>query len=62
MFRLAAALVTPPADVVNPADFVAALASIPAANTLRERSDAIHKAGRGTLFTYADGKSSPLKR
>jgi hypothetical protein len=30
-------------------------------DTLRERADAIHKAQRGTLFTYADGKSQALK-
>jgi len=28
---------------------------------LRERADAILKAGRGTLFTYADAKSTPVK-
>jgi anaerobic selenocysteine-containing dehydrogenase len=61
MFRLSAALMPPPGDAINPADFVAALASLPAANTLRERSDAIHKSQRGTLFTYADEKSTPLK-
>ncbi|MDR3698029.1 MAG: hypothetical protein P4L56_00255 [Candidatus Sulfopaludibacter sp.] len=61
MFRLSAALVPPPADVVNPAEFVAALAQISATNTLRERADAIHKSGRGTLFTYADAKSTALK-
>jgi len=60
-FRLSAALVAAPAGVVNPAEFVAGLAGISAANALRERSDSIHKAGRGTLFTYADAKSTPLK-
>ena len=61
MFRLSAALLPPPADVVNPAEFVAGLARISATNALRERADAIHKAGRGTLFTYADGKSTAVK-
>jgi hypothetical protein len=61
MFRLSAALVAAPAGMVNPAEFVAGLAGISAGNALRERSDAIHKAGRGTLFTYADAKSAPLK-
>jgi hypothetical protein len=61
MFRLSAALVTPPAGVVNPAEFIAGLAGISAANALRERSDAIHQTGRGTLFTYADAKTTPVK-
>ncbi|MGP8246441.1 MAG: hypothetical protein ACLQVN_18220 [Bryobacteraceae bacterium] len=61
MFRLSASLVAPPAGVVNPPEFVAGLAGIPAANALRQRSDAIHQTGRGTLFTYADWKSTPLK-
>ncbi|HWC96533.1 MAG TPA: hypothetical protein VG456_07285 [Candidatus Sulfopaludibacter sp.] len=61
MFRLSASLVAPPAGVVNPAEFVGALAGIPAASALRERADAIHKAGRGSLFTYADAKSTSLK-
>jgi anaerobic selenocysteine-containing dehydrogenase len=30
-------------------------------HTLRERAGAIHKTGRGTLRTYADGKSVPIK-
>ncbi len=61
MFRLSASLLHPPAGVVNPADFVAELASIQSENALRERSDAIHKSCRGTLFTYADCKSVPTK-
>lgn len=60
MFRLSAALVPPPAGVVNPADFIAGLAGIDAGNALRERADAIHRAARGTLFTYADAKSTPI--
>ncbi len=61
MFRLSAALLPPPADVVNPAEFIAGLAQISATNALRERADAIHKAGRGTVFTYADAKSTAVK-
>lgn len=61
MFRLSAALVAPPAGVVNPAEFVAGLAGISAADALRQRSDAIHKTGRGSLFTYADGRSAQVK-
>jgi hypothetical protein len=30
-------------------------------DTLRERADAIHKTGRGTLLTYADAKSVAVK-
>jgi hypothetical protein len=61
MFRLSTSLVPAPAGVVDPAGFIAGLAGIDAANALRERADAIHKAARGTLFTYADAKSTPLK-
>ena len=42
-FRISVPLVTPPAGMVNPADFVGALAGLSAANALRERADAIHK-------------------
>jgi hypothetical protein len=61
MFRLSTSLVAAPAGLVNPAQFIAGFAGIDAANSLRERADAIHKAGRGKLFTYADAKSTPLK-
>lgn len=61
MFRLSAALVAAPAGVVNAAQFVAQLAGLDAANALSERAAAIHKAARGTLFTSADSKSTPLK-
>jgi len=61
MFRLSNALVPAPAGVVNPAEFVAGLAGISASDALRERSDAIAKTGRGTLFTYADAKSARAK-
>ncbi len=60
-FRLAAALVPPPAGVVNPAEFVASLASLSAAGALRDRANAIHKSQRGTVTTPADGKSGVLK-
>jgi anaerobic selenocysteine-containing dehydrogenase len=60
-FRISVPLVTPPAGMVNPADFVGALAGIPASNSLRERADAIHKAGQGAVLTYADSKETPVK-
>src|ERR1017187_9837343 len=60
-FRISVPLVPPPAGVVNPADFVAALAGLPASNSLRERADAVHHTAQGALLTYADGKQTPLK-
>jgi hypothetical protein len=60
-FRLAVPLVTPPAGMVKPAEFVAAAAGLITGDPLRERAGAIHKAGRGSLFTYADGQSVALK-
>ena len=60
-FRIAAPLVAPPAGMVNPSEFIGGLAGLPAAEVLRERADAIHKAGRGTLFTYAGAKSTLVK-
>ncbi|MGD0499248.1 MAG: hypothetical protein ABSC23_12520 [Bryobacteraceae bacterium] len=61
MFRIAVPLAAPPAGMIDPAEFIAKAAGIEAGNPLRERADAIHKAGRGTLVTYADGKSTPVK-
>ena len=60
-FRISVPLVPPPAGVVNPADFVGALAGLPASNSLRERADAVHHTAQGALLTYADGKQTPLK-
>jgi len=60
-FRLSAPLVPAPAYAVKPEEFVAAAAGLSIGDTLHERVDAIHKAGRGTLFTYADAKSVALK-
>ncbi len=60
-FRISVPLVTPPAGLANPADFVGALAGVSASNSLRERADAIHKAGQGTVTTYADAKETPVK-
>src|SRR6185369_15469284 len=45
VFRISFPLVTPPAGLANPADFVGALAGVPASNALRERADAIQKTG-----------------
>lgn len=60
-FRISVPLVTPPAGLANPADFVGALAGATASNALRERADAIHKAGLGTVLTYADAKETPVQ-
>jgi len=60
-FRISVPLVSPPAGVVKPEAFVAAAAGLAIGDTLRERTDAIHKTGRGALFTYADAKSQGLK-
>ena len=60
-FRLSVPLVKPPSGLVNPADFVGALAGVPATNSLRERADAIHKSAKGAVVTYADGKETPVK-
>jgi anaerobic selenocysteine-containing dehydrogenase len=60
-FRISVPLVPPPAGVVNPADFVAALAGLSAATALRERADAVHHTAQGTILTYADAKQTPLK-
>lgn len=60
-FRIAAPLVAAPAGVVNPSEFMAGLAGLPPADRLRERALAIHQAGQGTLVTYADAKSVPVK-
>jgi anaerobic selenocysteine-containing dehydrogenase len=43
-FRISVPLVPPPAGLVNPADFIAALAGLSAGTALRERADAIHAA------------------
>src|ERR1022692_2695547 len=60
-FRIAVPLVPAPAGVVNPADFVSALAGLSAANALRERADAVHHTAQGAILTYADAKQTPLK-
>jgi anaerobic selenocysteine-containing dehydrogenase len=60
-FRIATPLVAPPAGMVNPSEFIGGLAGLPAADALRQRADAIHQAGRGTLFTYAGAKSALVK-
>ena len=60
-FRISVPLVKPPAGMVNPADFVAALTGVSAATALRERADAIHHSTTGAILTYADGKETPVK-
>lgn len=59
--RTSVPLVAPPAGLANPADFVGALAGLPASSSLRERADAIHKVGPGSVLTYADAKETPVK-
>jgi anaerobic selenocysteine-containing dehydrogenase len=60
-FRMAVPLVPAPEGVVKPEEWIAKAAGLEVAGTLRERADVIHKAGRGTLFTSADGKSAATK-
>jgi anaerobic selenocysteine-containing dehydrogenase len=61
VFRISVPLVTPPAGLANPAEFVGALAGIDASNALRERAGAIHQSAKGILLTYADRKETPVK-
>jgi Molydopterin dinucleotide binding domain len=56
-FRIATPLVKAPAGVADP---VALLGSV-AGDPLRERADSIHKSGKGSLTTYADGKTTAVK-
>jgi hypothetical protein len=58
MFRLVAPLIPALEGTVNPVQFVAKLAGFDASNALRERADAIHAAGHGTLV----GESTPLRQ
>jgi hypothetical protein len=60
-FRMAVPLVQAPEGVVKPEEWIAKAAGLEVADTLWERADAIHKTRRGTLFTYADGKSAATK-
>lgn len=61
VFRLTTPLVAPPAGVVNPAEFVARMAGVEASHALGERADAIARNGRGSVFTYGDGNTVPLR-
>jgi anaerobic selenocysteine-containing dehydrogenase len=61
IFRISAPLVAPPEGMTDPAEFIGSLAGVTGPNALRERADAIQKAGRGDLFTYADSKTAPVK-
>ncbi len=60
-FRIAAPLSAPPAGVVSADAFIGAALGFDAGDALRERADAIHKSGRGTLFSYADGKTTAVR-
>ena len=61
VFRIAAPLIAPAVPVVNPGELLARIAGLPASDPLRERADAIHKAGHGSLLGYADRKSTLVK-
>jgi len=60
-FRLTVPLIPPPPGMTDPAQFVGALAGLDIKDALRERAGAIHASGRGSLRTYADGKSQAVK-
>jgi len=60
-FRMSVPLVQAPEGVVKPEEWIARAAGLQVGDTLRERADAVHRAGRGTLFTYAGGKSVAAK-
>jgi hypothetical protein len=59
-FRLTVPLVAAPDGMTDPAEFVSALAGLDAKDALHERAAAIQVAGRGSLRTYADGKSTAV--
>ena len=61
VFRLATSLIAPPAGMVDPSAFIAKLAGIDPGNPLQDRANAIYKAGLGTVFTSADGKTTAIK-
>jgi len=61
-FRIAVPLVAPPPGVVRPEEWIANATGLAMTDTLRERADAIHQTGRGTVFTYADAKSTDVKQ
>jgi anaerobic selenocysteine-containing dehydrogenase len=54
-FRIAAPLVAAPAGMTSLQDFLGAHAG------LRERADAIHQTRRGSLVTYAEGKTTAIR-
>jgi anaerobic selenocysteine-containing dehydrogenase len=62
-FSLSPALLTAPRKLTSPADFVLRLAHDSATypDVLKQRVAAIRKDGRGTVFTYPDGKSKRVR-
>jgi hypothetical protein len=61
---IAPALVAPPAGVVTPEQFVAAISGTPAITreeALRNRACEIHASGRGSCFSFRDAVSTPMK-
>jgi hypothetical protein len=61
VFRLATPLDDAPAGMADPPAFLARLAGMDPGDPLRERAAAIHRSGRGSLFTYGDRQARPLK-
>jgi len=60
-FRLATPLMAAPSGVVDAAEFVASLAKLDTKDALQERAASIHATGRGSLLSYSDQKSRPIK-
>ncbi|HTX36659.1 MAG TPA: hypothetical protein VME43_16640 [Bryobacteraceae bacterium] len=60
-FRLTVPLVAAPGGMTDPVELVSAMAGLDAKDALHERAAAIYAAGRGSLRTYADGKSTAVK-
>jgi len=50
-----------PSGVVDAAEFVASLAKLDTKDALQERAASIHATGRGSLLSYSDQKSRPIK-
>ena len=62
-FSLSPALLATPPKLTPPAEFIMRLARDSATypDILKQRVAAIRKDGRGTVFTYADAKSTPIR-
>ncbi|MGO4882656.1 MAG: hypothetical protein ACLP59_17835 [Bryobacteraceae bacterium] len=62
-FSLSPAMVAAPPNLISPADFVLRLMHDTAtySDVLKQRVAAIKKDGHGTIFTYSDAKSTPVR-